>query len=148
MKIFKCSQCGKSFESVRKKKYCKPECRPSNPKKGKSLNSNQLIIEKFLKNPKKLWADKKQMMKELSFCKLLVKKYGKNFWFKIKPPFKMISLSWFFSINGRKFLQIEKSKLKLDFSKERAYYKQKENPVAKSNYPKTNKTLLDFLRDE
>ena len=79
MKIFKCIQCGKNFESVRKKKYCKPECRPSNPKKGKSLNSNQLIIEKFLKSPKKLWADKKQMMKELSFCKLLVKKYGKNF---------------------------------------------------------------------
>ncbi len=146
MKLLKCEGCGKDFESKRKKRFCDPKCRI---KKGssskKQLNSNQIIIEKFLKEPKKTWSNRPVMMRELSFCKILTKKYGKEFWLRVKPNFKIISLSWFFSPRGREYLHTEKAKLSLDFSKERVYPKKVENENPKK-FKKIKKTLLDYLR--
>ena len=151
----KCATCGANIEGNARKKYCSPECRgkisktsTSSSKKKRKLTVNQLIIEKFLKNPIKVWGDKEEMLKELSFCNLLVEKHGRSFWYKIKPVFKLFSLSWFFTDKGRKFLQIEKAKLKLDFPRKRSDYKETNNSVIKAKYSKTHKTLLDFLKDE
>lgn len=146
MKLLKCEGCGKDFESKRKKRFCNPKCRTKKTSSSKKqLNSNQIIIEKFIKEPKKIWANRPVMMRELSFCKVLIKKYGEEFWLKAKSNFKVISLSWFFSSRGREYLHTEKAKLNLDFTRERVYSKKIENEPPKK-FKKIKKTLLDYLR--
>ncbi len=62
----------------------------------KNPTINQLIIEKFLKDPNGIWKDKNSRMRELGTTKKLLDKYpNKRFWFRMNIPFEMESLLWF-----------------------------------------------------
>jgi hypothetical protein len=113
----------------------------------KNPTINQLIIEKFLKDPNAIWKDKNSRMRELGTAKKLLDKYpNKRFWFRVNIPFEMESLLWFLVPKGKQYLLNEWNKFKLDLKAEKKY-SIGSRKIGKAKKINKTKSLLEFLRD-
>ena len=113
----------------------------------KNPTINQLIIEKFLKDPNAIWKDKNSRMRELGTTKKLLDKYpNKRFWFRMNIPFEMESLLWFLAPKGKEYLLTERNKFKLDLKAEKKY-SIGSRKIGKAKKINKTKSLLEFLRD-
>jgi hypothetical protein len=113
----------------------------------KNPTINQLIIEKFLKDPNAIWKDKNSRMRELGTTKKLLDKYpNKRFWFRVNIPFEMESLLWFLVPKGKQYLLNEWNKFKLDLKAEKKY-SIGSRKIGKAKKINKTKSLLEFLRD-
>ena len=113
----------------------------------KNPTINQLIIEKFLKDPNAIWKDKNSRMRELGTTKKLLDKYpNKRFWFRVNIPFEMESLLWFLVPKGKQYLLNEWNKFKLDLKAEKKY-SIGSRKIGKAKKINETKSLLEFLRD-
>ena len=113
----------------------------------KNPTINQLIIEKFLKDPNGIWKDKNARMRELGTTKKLLAKYpNKRFWFRMNIPFEMDSLLWFLTPRGKEYVLTEWNKFKLDLIAEKKY-SIGSRKIGKAKKINKTKTLLEFLRD-
>jgi len=94
--------------------------RESKPRK---LSQQQQIIELFLSDSAACdWPT------EMKFATRLIKEYDFDWLMSLNGRTKVISLTWFFSENGKKFLEGIKKYQSLSFEKEKI--KLEDNPVA------------------
>lgn len=97
-----------------------------------SLNINKKdFVKKFLKETSNIiWPREMKMVKSL--FKIFP---NENFWSSLELNFKLNSLCWFLSDDGRKFLNKEYKKFKLDL------------PEAKKFQIENNNIALEFKKD-
>lgn len=76
------------------------------------FQKNKEIIKLFIKDPKQVnWGQ------EISVCKKLFKSYPDlEFWKQIKLDFKLNSLAWFLTPQGKEFLVNSLTEMNKDFS--------------------------------
>lgn len=80
---------------------------------------NEYLVWKFLKSPAEL--DSKRWLNEMVIGKTVIKEYPNvRFWNDLVIDFKLNSLAFFLTYDGRELLRIEQNKFRLDFSCEKA----------------------------
>ena len=142
-----CSWCKKPFESTGKRKYCSPACKKQKLKADHET-LNQFIINKFLKNPKSIWADKFARSRELAFTKRLIKIYEMEvFWKAIPIAFPSDTLAWYLSPKGLEYLKEEHAKFCLDLKPLKKYDMSDTRYGENKTLTKKAKTLKDFLNN-
>ena len=118
-----------------------------NYKKKRKPNKYQFLIGKFCKYPANIWADKGKVRAEMAVAKKLYKIYpSEEFWKKIFLSFKINSLRWFLTPNGKSFLRIELKKQLLDFNAKPSYPLGKRKVGKDKKVTRKTKTIKDFLK--
>ena len=110
-------------------------------------NKYQLLINKFHKDPKAVWADVRLIKKEMSIAKKLFNLYSDIFfWINLQLSFKLNSLAWFLRKDGKEILRFEFNKQKILRNK-----KSKKIQLSETKYGKDveiqikPKTTFEFL---
>ena len=81
-------------------------------------NKYQRLISKFCKEPEKVWNNRGVVKREMAIAKKLFEYISEEkFWTKLYLPFKLNSLAWFLSDEGKTYLIKYKKKVLL-FSEE------------------------------
>jgi len=116
------------------------------PKKERPVNlfyeKTKYLIDKFCKTapPREQWS------RELQATKKLLQMYPDIlFWEHLKLDFKLNSLLWFLTEDGREFLKKESRKKEVVLPKQVSYNLDEIKPVTKP-VAKNNNSLLDFLK--
>lgn len=111
----------------------------------KALKKEHILIRRLCFAPERLLEDEAQ----LALARKLIKKYpGASFWTTLEFNFKPLSLNWFFTTEGREFLEAKWALSKLEIPpKEILEISDKlvENASTTVTPPKP-KTLFNFLK--
>ena len=110
-------------------------------------NKYQKLITKFCKEPEKIWKNRGIIKREMGVAKKLFEFIPEeSLWAKLHLPFKLNSLAWFLSEDGKEYLIKYKKTIELsEFTPE--VYVLAEEKIGKDKQFKTRpKNLLDFLK--
>lgn len=119
------------------------------PRKKKKLTIQQLLIEKFLKSPESIWRDGRKRGEQLKLATDLSKLYDRDFWEKLYLPFKLNTLAWFKTADGKEFIFIEYKKLFLNLDgPENIKLGKKVGRDKKAKKTKKPSTVLEFLNEK
>ena len=118
----------------------------------KKLNKFQFLIEKFCKDPKKVWVSIKERKAQVALAKKLYEVGDEVFWKKADLPsgesgqFKVNSLAWFLTDVGKTYVALEKKRQTLSPKMQRAQTKLRKNKIGKDKkIIKKPKNILQFL---
>lgn len=115
--------------------------------KKKKSNKYQLLIGKFCKYPANIWANQGKVKAEMAVAKKLYNLYpSRAFWEKIFLSFKINSLCWFLTSDGKLFLRTESKKQLLDFDAKPSYSLEKRKIGKDKKVTRKIKTIKDFLK--
>ena len=85
----------------------------------------------------------------MAVAKKLYKSFPlEDFWKKIYLSFKINSLRWFLTPNGKSFLKIEQAKQLLDFTSETSYPLREKKIGKDKKVTRKIKTLKEFLKQD
>jgi hypothetical protein len=99
------------------------------------------LIKKFISSPKINWG------KEIKIAKNILKRYDdKRFWSEISIDFKICSLAWFLTNEGKFFVSALQSKWTLANSQKKTYLIQEHKIGEDVEVSRKNKTIKDFLK--
>lgn len=117
-------------------------------KKKRKPNKYQILIGKFCKDPSLIWANKGKVKAEMAVAKKLYEmNASQDFWKKLHLPFKINTLRWFLTSDGKSFLKLEQKRQRLDFPTKTSYSLE-DNKLGKDKKIKPKiLTLKDFLRN-
>ena len=118
------------------------------PRKKRKPTIQQLLIENFLRDPKAAWRDNRKKAEQLKLATQLSKLYNRNFWEKLYLPFKLNSLAWFKTPNGKDLLSAEYKKLFLKLNEAPEAELGKRVGRNKKINKRKPRTILDFLNEE
>ena len=117
------------------------------PRKKRKSSKYQLLIGKFCKNPASIWANQGKVKAEMAVAKKLYKLFpSEDFWKKIFLSFKLNSLRWFLTADGKPFLKTEQKKQLLDFQTKPSYSLRKNKVGKDKKVTRKIKTLKEFLK--
>jgi len=110
----------------------------------RKLNKYQKLVEKFVKEKGKYLA-KKDWGLEVKTGKKLYEIYpDEQFWLNLVLPFKLNSLAWFLSDEGKKHLSTSKLKNNLSLKRVNRYILEEEPEKYNIPDPKP-KTIIEFI---
>tara|TARA_Y100000593_G_scaffold95031_1_gene198567 strand:+ start:17749 stop:18111 length:363 start_codon:yes stop_codon:yes gene_type:complete len=115
-------------------------------RKKRKPNKYQILIGKFCKDPASIWTNKGKVKAEMAVAKKLYElNSSEDFWRKAYLPFKVNTLRWFLTPDGKAFIKLEVRRQKLDIKPKKSYTLS-EDKVGKDK-PITKKILKlkDFL---
>ena len=110
-------------------------------------NKYQKLISKFCKEPEKIWKNRGIIKREIAIAKKLFECIPEeNFWTKLYIPFKLNSLAWLLSEDGKSYLiKYEKHIGLTEFGLET--YELQGKKLGEDKEIKTRpKNLLEFLK--
>ena len=115
-------------------------------KKKRKPNKYQILIGKFCKNPTLIWSNKGKVKAEMAVAKKLYElQPSKDFWTKAYLSFKLNSLRWFLTDNGKAFLKLEHKRQRFDI-KPKTQYTLDESKIGKDKkVTRKVKSIKDFL---
>lgn len=113
----------------------------------RKINKYQKLISKFCKDPEKIWKNLKVIKREMAIAKKLYK-YDPNekFWTNLHLSFKLNSLAWFMSEEGKAHLVKYKKIIKLNITHQKSYQLQDKKVGEDKKMRCKPKNLLEFLR--
>jgi len=107
----------------------------------------QKLISKFCKNPERLWKNLGSTKREMAIAKKLYQyDSDEKFWTNLHLPFKLNSLAWFISGEGKEYLVQYKKMIKLHIAPPKTHKLQDEKIDEDKKAETKPKNLLDFLR--
>ena len=105
-----------------------------------NFNEARDLIKSFVKNPESInWGNEIK-----TFNQILIKYPEKSFWLQLNIGFKLNSICWFKSKDGKKFLNKEYNSFKL-FNSNKEEYKLDDKTLIKIESIKKPKNLIELL---
>lgn len=115
-------------------------------KKKRKANKYQILIAKFCKDPSLIWSNKGKVKAEMAVAKKLYQlNSSEDFWRKTYLPFKVNTLRWFLTKDGKTFLKLESKKQKLNIKQKKSLSLEKNKIGEDKKIKKKILTLKDFL---
>tara|TARA_B100001123_G_C14444265_1_gene683851 strand:+ start:38 stop:406 length:369 start_codon:yes stop_codon:yes gene_type:complete len=112
-------------------------------------NKYQFLVSKFIRDSDKVWKNVKEIKCQINIAKKLYRFIeDENFWRQLHLPFKLNSLAFFLTKDGKDLLYIEGKKQKLIFAPPKEYALQKEKVCEDKKVKRSIKTISDFLNEE
>ena len=112
-------------------------------------NKYQFLVSKFIKDADKVWKNVKEIKCQINIAKKLYRFIeDETFWRQLHLPFKLNSLAFFLTKDGKDLLYIEGKKQKLIFIPPKEYSLQKGKVSEDKNIERSIRTLSDFLNEK
>ena len=108
-------------------------------------NKYQKIISKFCKVPESIWAPPTLVKREMKIAKKLFALKSAKFWEEAHLPFKLNSLAWFLSREGRAYIKEQEILLKTPVAKQEKHKLEKEKIGEDKKILFKPNTLMEFL---
>lgn len=116
-------------------------------RKKRKPNKYQCLIGKFCKDPSTIWANKGKVKMEMAVAKKLYLLYSsEDFWKKVFLSFKVNTLRWFLTADGKAFLRIEQRKQRLDFKPKKEYTLKSKKLGEDKKVTRKIRTIKEFLK--
>lgn len=110
-------------------------------------NKYQRLISKFCKEPEKVWNNRGVVKREMAIAKKLFEYISEEkFWTKLYLPFKLNSLAWFLSDEGKTYLIKYKKNIDLKGFDPVVFQLGDEKVGEDKHIESKPKNLLDFLK--
>ena len=118
-------------------------------RKKRKPNKYQLLVSKFIKDADKVWKSPKEIKCQINIAKKLYRLVkDESFWKRLHLPFKLNSLAFFLTKDGKDLIRIESKKQKLIFISPQKYSLQKKKVCEDKKVKPQIRTLSDFLNEE